>query len=141
MRLPLGHFLIDLTPTCPDSLRFCIYICNTTVCSKKDILVSSDTQSKQRRAVSGSFENETGDQCQLSLDSSQISRCLVAGNAPISFDFTQVSSNNFTLHQNSSFLHDELHGSIRELYENCAITLTSGGKIDQQNVKHCMHCS
>ena len=28
MRGPLGHFLIDLTPTCPKSLRFCTYICN-----------------------------------------------------------------------------------------------------------------
>ena len=35
MRVPFGHFLIELTPTSPDSLRFCTYICNTNVCSKK----------------------------------------------------------------------------------------------------------
>ena len=57
-RVSFGHFLIDLTPTCHDSLRFYTYICNTTVFIKKDILVSSDTQSKQRRAVSGFFANE-----------------------------------------------------------------------------------
>ena len=39
--------------------------------AKKDILVSSDTQSKQRGAVSGFFENEIDDQCQLSLDCGQ----------------------------------------------------------------------
>ena len=136
MRVPFGHFLIDLTPTCPDSLRFCTYICNTTVGSKKDILISSDTQSKQRRAVSGgSFANETDDQCQLSFDSSQKQPVPRRGDCTHFFlSFQQVCSNNFTLHQNGSILVDELHGSIRELYQNCAITLASVGKSDLQNV-------
>lgn len=27
MKIPYGHFLIDLTPTCPDALRFCSNLC------------------------------------------------------------------------------------------------------------------
>ena len=135
MRVLFGHLLIDLTPTCPKSLRFCTCICKTTVCSKKDILLSSDTQSKQRRAVSGSFANETDDQCQLSLDSSQKQPVPRRGECTHFFlSFQQVCSNNFSLHQNGSILVDEIHGSIRELNQTFAITLASGDKSDLQNV-------